>query len=89
MRDNPTQGKQLGQQSITANRRKEEREEPCSRESGGAGKHGEGRPESPPRAGEQQQGAHPRCDGDSKNNLPKGVTAVSYTHLTLPTKLEV
>ena len=30
MRDIPTQGKQLNQQSITANRRKDETAEPCS-----------------------------------------------------------
>ena len=56
MRDIPTQGKQLYQQSITANHRKVETAEPCSRESGGASKHGSGRSESPPhqREGEQQ-----------------------------------
>ena len=68
----PTQGKQLYQQSITANRRKNETAEPCSRENGGTSKHGPGRLESPPRGRGGNKSAHPRCDGDSRNSFAKG-----------------
>ena len=76
MRDIPTQGKQLDQQSIIANRRKEEPAEPCSRESGGASKHGEGRPESPPRTEGGGATKVPIHDATvtPKTALPKGVT---------------
>ena len=67
IRDISTQGKQLDQQSKTTNRRKEEPAEPCSRESGGASKW-----PPPPRGRGSSRGAHPRCDGDSKNSFATG-----------------
>ena len=48
MRDIPTQGKQLNQQTTTANHCKDETAEPCSRGSEGAIKHGSGKSESSP-----------------------------------------
>ena len=68
-------GKQPYQQSITANRRKDETAEPCSRENGGASKHGSGRPETPPPEG---GGATRMPIHDAtvtpRTALPKGVT---------------
>ena len=75
MRDIPTQGKQLYQQSITANRRKDETAEPCSRESGGASKHGSGRPESPPlEGGEATKVPIHDATVTPKTAWPKGIT---------------
>ena len=69
------EGKQLGQQSKTTNRQREEPAEPCIRESGGTSEHGEGRHESPPpppRGRGSSRGAYPRCDGDPKNSFATG-----------------
>ena len=71
----PTQGKQLYQQSITANRRKDETAEPGSRESGGASKHGSGRPESPPlEGGEATKVPIHDATVTPKTAWPKGIT---------------
>ena len=69
LRDIPTQGKQLDQQSKTTNCRRKDPAEPCSRESGGTSEHDEGRldPPGPPPAGGGAAGVQRRLQ---KTALP-------------------
>ena len=72
LRDIPTQGKQLDQQSKTTNRRKEDPAEPCSREVEEKASMARAGAKTPPRGRESSRDAYPRCDGDSTNSFATG-----------------